>query len=385
MSIVSAIRLSRIPGTAFLTLGLFWGCFAAQVPTLKAGLGASDSVFGTLLLGSALGVVSAMVLAPRIDRLLGARGMQVAAVAIALAMILPGLVGQVWLFFGVMVCVGFAAGLLDILMNTRVSDLEAASGRTLMNANHGLFSLGYAIGALLTGFGREAGWPPVAIFGCFAVVMLIIATRLRMAPAAEAEQDAADVSSPLWPVVLCGLVILLAFGSEATVEAWSALHIERTLHGGAAEGALGPATLGLTMALGRFSGQVVSDRFRDTHVIIVAALLSGIGAAIASVAQSPAMAYVGFGVLGLGVSVIGPLALAIVGRLVSARQRGLAISRVAIIGFSAFFFAPVLMGWSSELWGLRVSYAGVAAVVLLIVPLALALSALQDRRAASRA
>jgi MFS family permease len=93
------------------------------------------------------------------------------------------------------------------------------------------------------------------------------------------------------------------------------------------------------------------------------------------------VAYLGFGILGLGVSVIGPLGLGMVGKLVTPRQRARAISRVAIVGFSAFFFAPVLMGWSSELWGLRVSYAGVAGVLLLSVPLGLAVKALQARRA----
>ena len=48
--------------------------------------------------------------------------------------------------------------------------------------------------------------------------------------------------------------------TEATVETWSALHIERSLQGRAAEGAMGPAMLGLTMAIGRFSGQAVSPR-----------------------------------------------------------------------------------------------------------------------------
>lgn len=380
MSVVSAIRTSRIPGTAFFVLGLFWGCFAAQVPVLKAGLGASDALFGTVLLGSAFGLITAMALAPRADQRLGARGMQVAAGGIAMAMLLPGLVTTPTGFFLAMVVIGFCAGLLDVLMNTRVSDLEAATGKPLMNANHGLFSLGYAVGAVLTGLAREAGWQPVAVFAVFAAIAATTALALRMAPAAEDGADPEGTASPLWPVVVCGLIVLVAFGSEATVEAWSALHIERTLGGGAAEGAMGPATLGFTMAFGRFFGQVVSETFRQTTVIIVAALISSTGAVIASVAQTPALAYLGFGVLGLGVSVIGPIALALAGRLVTARQRARVISRVAIIGFSAFFFAPVLMGWSSELWGLRVSYAGVAGALLLALPLAIAVRRLQAQR-----
>ena len=77
----------------------------------------------------------------------------------------------------------------------------------------------------------------------------------------------------MWPILLCGGIVLIAFMSEATVEAWSALHVERTLGGGAAEGALGPAMLGLTMAFGRFSGQAVAERLREVHVLIGASIL----------------------------------------------------------------------------------------------------------------
>jgi len=381
MSIVSAIKLSRIPGSAFLALGLFWGSFAAQVPSLKAGLGASDGVFGTLLLGSSIGLVTAMLIAPRVDARLGAHSMQTAALLVALAMLLPGIISVPWGFFLVMVLLGFSAGLLDVLMNTRVSDLEAATGRPLMNANHALFSVGYAVGAVLAGLGREAGLPALMIFAGIAAIMVLVVLGLRMQPAAEEGDDPVGTQSPFAPVMLCGLVVLVAFGAEATVEAWSALHIERTLQGGAAEGAMGPATLGLTMAFGRFAGQAVSQKFRETNVVMVAACVSAVGAVIAAMAPTPVVAYLGFGVLGLGVSVIGPLALGLVGKLVTSRQRSRAISRVSIVGFSSFFFAPVLMGWSSELWGLRVSYAGVAGTLLMAVPLALMIRGLQARRA----
>ncbi|MDP5362020.1 MAG: MFS transporter, partial [Paracoccaceae bacterium] len=90
MSILNALYLSRRPATAFVVVGMFWGCFAAYVPVIKAQLGASDALFGTLLLGSATGLVSAMWLAPRADRILGARGMQVGAAFLALVWLLPG-------------------------------------------------------------------------------------------------------------------------------------------------------------------------------------------------------------------------------------------------------------------------------------------------------
>lgn len=95
---------------------------------------------------------------------------------------------------------------------------------------------------------------------------------------------------------------------------------------------------------------------------------------IAATTTSPIMAYVGFGTLGLGVSVIGPLGLAIVGRIVKPHLRTEAISKVAVLGFSGFFFAPVLMGLVSEAYGLRIAFGCVGALVLMVVPLAIIVS-----------
>jgi MFS family permease len=99
--------------------------------------------------------------------------------------------------------------------------------------------------------------------------------------------------------------------------------------------------------------------------------VSAIGAIIAAMAPTPAMAYLGFGILGLGVSVIGPMGLALVGQLVAPHLRTEAIGRTAVIGFSGFFFAPVMMGVASDAFGLRVAFGGVAGLLLCAVPLAL--------------
>lgn len=363
MSVLTAIRLSHAPVPAFFTVGWFWGSFAAQAPQLKAQIGADDATFGLLLLGTSIGLLTTLILAPIYDKALGAKAMPMAAGFLAIAFLFPGMATSPLPFFLAMTLCGLASGLLDVTMNARVSELETRHSRSLMNANHGMFSVSYACAAVITGLAREAEIPSPWIFAGFSLIT-IFAARWMWMDVEELDDDKPVVSRFPWPIVLlCGVVVLIAFMSEAAVEAWSALHVERTLGGRAAEGALGPAMLGLTMAVGRLSGQAVADKFRDLTVIFWAGLLAAIGALIAASAPNPLIAYIGFGTIGLGVSVIGPLGLALVGRLVPARVRTLAISRAAALGFTGFFVAPALMGLTSQVFGLRVAFAGIAVLL----------------------
>ncbi|QBY00858.1 MFS transporter [Rhodophyticola sp. CCM32] len=364
MSVLSALRLSHAPVAGFVSVGLVWGCFAAQVPVIKAHVGAGDALFGVLLLGTSIGLLSTMWIAPWMDRRLGTRAMPVAAICLAAVFVLPGLAGTPLIFFMAMLLAGLGSGLLDVVMNARVSELEARHGRSLMNANHAMFSVAYAFAAILTGLGRELALPTTANFAVVSLLIILLSTRMRM-PVEPVDHTARKTRRFPWPVVLiCGAIVLLAFFVEASVEAWSALHIERTLGGRAAEGAFGPAILGLTMAIGRFSGQAVSEQFSEQMVIVFGTVMASLGAMIAATATSPALAYLGFGTMGLGISVVGPMGLALLGRSVAPEQRTAAISRGAVIGFAGFVLAPAVMGLISGAFGLRIAFVMVGLLAL---------------------
>lgn len=354
-----------------MAVGFTWGCFAAMAPVLKARIGVDDATFGLMLLGTAIGLSTTLWAAPRWDRAMGVWALPLGTVMLAAMVVLPGWSGAAFGLFLVLCAMGATSGLLDVVMNARVSEVEARTNRSLMNVNHAMFSVAYAVSALLTGAMREAGWGPEMIFAVAAALVLATAPFQRMSTQGTPDADGPQAGLLIGLVVTCGVIVMIAFMAEATVEAWSALHIERTLGGGAAEGAFGPAMLGMTMAVGRFSGQAVAARFSELFVIRVAVGCSALGVLIAAAAPTPAVAYVGFGLQGLGVSVIGPMGLALAGRMAGASVRTAVIARVAIIGFLGFFIAPALMGLGAEVFGLRWAFAGVALLLAVIWPLSL--------------
>ena len=363
---------SRGPAAAFAVMGLYWGGFAALVPALKPQAGLSDEGFGLAMLVSTCGAVLAMWLAPVAERRLRALALPLLSALLACAFLLPG-VATGWQGFALaMLAAAAAAGLLDVVMNAQVAGLEASIRRPLMNLNHAVYSLVYAVAALATGLARELGASPLVAFAGLGLAALLLIAVMSSAPTASAQGDGTTPRGTVpWRLILpAGLIVLIGFLSEQATEGWSALHLERNLGAGAAAGAVGPALLGITMTVGRLFGQGLAQRFAEPAVIRIGAAVSACGALLAALAPSLWIAYAGFAVLGLGASVVVPMAFAFVAARCPSERRAQAISRLSVIGYAGFFLGPPLMGLVSGGIGLAAAFA-VVALILLLIPIAL--------------
>lgn len=321
------------------------------------------------MLFASLGALAAMWLAPLAHRLAGRWALPLGAALMSGSMLGAGLSSELLAFGIAMTLASVGAGVTDVLVNVRVSDTEASSGRHLMNLNHAMFSFTYAGCALLTGALRELSWSPPQIFAllCAATVVLAWVMLDRDIPDMGADDTGTDAPLPHVLVWGTGAIVLVAFMTEASAEGWSALHLERTLGGGPAQGALGPALLGLSMGIGRLGGHFLSNRVPELPFITCASLVAAVGLVIAGAAPTLMIAYVGFGLTGLGISVVAPLALALIGRIVPPKARLTAISRASALGYAAFFVAPPLMGLTSEVMGLRAGFWVVAVLLTLCI------------------
>jgi len=365
MPFLTPIPGLRAPALAFVAQGMVWASFAAQVPVIKTQIGASDAVFGVVFLLASLGAIASVWIAPVVDRLLGAQSVSVTSALLGVSFLFLAISPGVVSFVLVFLVLSAISGVSDIVMNARTSEVEAAERRSLMSLNHAIFSFAYAATALATGLAREAGFSPLTVFGVVAMIILAMCVFMR-APQADlsGEVGKTDAAVPTGLVLIGGLVVLAAFFTESAVEGWSALHIERELGGNATAGAMGPAILGLTMGIGRLFGHQLARYFRDTTLIIVACLTAATGSVLAALAGTPLVAQAGFGIMGLGISLVLPLAMGIVGRSVPPRQRVTALARASAIGYAAFVFGPAIMGGVAEVASLSASFLLVGVVMV---------------------
>ncbi|MCG6901048.1 MAG: MFS transporter, partial [Rhodobacter sp.] len=282
MALLRALRLSRAPAVALMSVGMLWGGFAALVPDIKAGIDASDLNFGLALLMSAVGSMCAMALAPRLGRALGRLALPLVGTALSAAFLYPALVVNVGTLGVAMFAVGATVALLDITANVEISAREARLGLHLMNVNHAMFSFAFAITAYGTGLARQAGYGPASVLPVLALLNLLLAVMMYSPKAATPAPEPDDGSIPRrvpWLLIaLTGLILFGSFVGENATEVWSALHIERTLGAEPGHGSLGPAMLGLVMGLGRLSGQVAAAWLGHALLIFWSAVLGMIGA-----------------------------------------------------------------------------------------------------------
>ena len=160
----------------FIALGLFWGAWAAVLPSVQEATGASKGALGLALLFVALGAIPAMLFVggPTVERY-GPRAVAVTCAAFAVASTLPGLANSLPGLMLVLAATGAASGALDVGINANAARIEVETGRRLMPLAHGLYSVGILVGAVVPASpaARASGRESILL----AVTVAIVADR----------------------------------------------------------------------------------------------------------------------------------------------------------------------------------------------------------------
>jgi hypothetical protein len=263
-------------------------------------------------------------------------------------------------------------------MNAAVSDVEVSSGKRLMYGAHALFSLAVLVASVATGFARQAGAGPLPILAVVAVLIALTAistiasARARHRPIVTAPTTSISAAGHHPAAVLGGLAtlaILCAVGYliEDATQNWSALHLERSLGASPALGGAAPGIFAGAMFIGRSSGQRLGARFSERSLFASGAALAALGLAILAAAPSAVVALVGLAATGAGIALVAPALYGRAGRAAAANDRGKAIARLTIFGYTGFIVGPALIGFISQAASLR---AGIGTLAVLAAGLA---------------
>ena len=345
--------------TIFFVNGALNANWFARVPDVKQLLGLNEGALGIALLFAAVGALISQPTAGWAIGKIGSRKVTtVMAFANCAALVLPGFAPSLPLLMAALFVFGATNGSLDVAMNAQGAIVEGRYARPIMSSFHALWSVGGLLGAALAGLiaTRGIGSGPHFVFAAIggAVIMLFAVRGLisdKPAPASEAGHEP-SFALPTRALLPMGIVALCALIAEGAVGDWGAIYLREGLGSAAGAAAFGYACFALTMAGGRFAGDWLATRFGSGNVVRAGGGLVVAGVGLALITMTPAVAIVGYGLMGAGISCIFPLIMSAAARTPGVKPAA-GIAAMATVGYTGFLLGPPLIGGLASIFTLR--------------------------------
>ncbi|MEV3861642.1 MFS transporter [Streptomyces sp. NPDC050095] len=349
----------------FCVHGAVTGSFATRVPWIQDHAGVSAGQLGLALAFPAIGASVAMPLAGSVSHRFGARTALRGLLALwTLALTLPSLAPNLLTLCAVLFVYGATAGMSDVAMNALGVEIETRLDKSIMSGLHGMWSAGALIGSaggtLAAHIGADARLHHLLAAAVLTVVGFAACQWvLDLRPTAD-EEPPPRFALPPKSALLIGAVGFCAVFAEGASLDWSAVYLRDVLDTSAGLAAACTTAFTLTMAVARIAGDAVVDRFGAVRTVRVSGVMATCGALLVVVAPNPPVAMAGFGLLGLGIAVVVPLAFAAAGR--SGPNPSQAIAGVATITYTSGLIAPSAIGTVADATSLVVSFGLVTAL-----------------------
>lgn len=361
----------------FMANGFVMGAWAPQIPLLMPRHNVTESVLGLLILVLGLGAVSAMLFAGRLISLYGGRKVLL-WFSLALIPVLPMVVfsPNLWLLALFMAVFGAMAGCMDVAMNAQAVEVERRLHKAIMSSSHGFWSLGGFFGGS-TGAWIIAHWGSEvqSLVTAGVVAALVLGAMPFLLPDAP-KPAAVEVSAPrtrLFPkelhVWLLGFLALFSMVPEGAVLDWAAIYLQKELGSDVFVSGLGFAFFAGTMAVMRFLGDSVRNRFGAVRTLRISGLIGAAGLMGGALAPTDWFAIASFALAGLGVANMVPVLFSAAGNHPSLPPAS-AISIVTMVGYCGILVAPSSIGFLAEHVGFRPTYLGLSLLLVVVALLA---------------
>lgn len=346
------------PALVFATINVLYGTWAIYIPTIKEKLKIDEGQLGIAIFCMALGTLTMVLLAPLLINKLGVgRATGYGIFIFLFTLIIPFIATSYAVLCIGMYLFGATSGFTDIAMNTLVTELEKEDGVSIMSANHGFFSIGGFFGAGIGGLFIQNVDNPISHL--LVVVLIMLALNFLFVTHYFRIKGASDETSSFnlknfMPLIGLGLIAFFVMASEGAIVDWSALYLEKVSKADISMIGLGYTVFSVTMALGRFFADEISSRYGSKELIVIGSLIGSLGFG-AVLMVSPIIAIIGFGLVGLGLSVIVPELLRLGGKT-KGIETSQSISFISGIGFLGFLVGPVLLGFLADISTLKLSF-----------------------------
>ena len=357
---------------AFFLYAFAMGGIFPRVPELQRAMGATEGALGLALIGIASGTLLSLTFAGRLlERIGHRRALLVLIPVMAACCAVASFASTPWMLYLLLVPCGLAIGAVEIVVNLEADRVEHQGGRRIMNRAHAFWSTGFfaagLFGALLSqlGVGVSQHLLLEALLVLVATVLLL--GRFAAAPHREGPpvgDKVPRVARPTLAILALVVVTLAAMVLEGAGAEWSAIYMRDVFGAGHFAAGAAVATGAGMQAVTRFFADAFVERYSPVAVARVLLALLGIGAGTVLFAPAQSLAFAGFALMGVGTSVIFPLAMSAAAQRTD-RSAAINVAALAQTSFVVFLLGPPLLGFVAQHWGIRWSFGiGLPLVVL---------------------
>ena len=377
-------RARTAVGACFFVNAVLYANLVPRFPELKADLGLSNSALGAAIAALPLGALLAGLSSAPLIRRFGSGRVASAGLTLLAAAVWAAAAAPNWAALaGALLLAGALDAVVDVAQNAHGLRVQRAYGRSILNAFHGVWSIGAVTGGLLGSAAAGLDIPLPLHLGVVAAVFGIPALfgpRALLPGPDDADREDATEAGPADAaprslrrtafLAMAALGVLAACGAfvEDAGSSWSALYLRDELAAGAATAGLGFVALSAAMTLGRLTGDRAVDRFGQRRVVRAGGALTAAGMGLTLALPSIPTAVIGFALAGLGVATLVPAVYHAADELPGLR-RGLGLAVVNWLLRIGFLVSPPLVGVLADAFSLRVALltvvlAGLGALVL---------------------
>jgi len=347
-----------------------FGSWLPRIPEVQATLGLGPAALALTLLGMPVGTLLTLPFAGPLVGRIGARtaiitGFIFYSIATSLPVLAPD---PVFLFIALMLA-GSAISFVELGLNVQADLVEKSTGKLIMNTSHGCWSLGIMAGSLIgSGFAGLGVAPGLAVPLLAAIVLPIALIAASSLPVLHDKPSEAETQRSAWSLPSPALigVCLFVFGitmTEGAMADWSAIFLRDALNAEGGLVGLGYSVFAFMVAAGRFGGDTLKRSLGGVNTARLCGAMAVIGAVLLYFAPSVELALIGFGIIGVGVSVGFPLAVTAAAGI-GDRAASANVAVLSFVALTGFLIGPPLIGFVTEHWGIRV---GVACVIPMLV------------------
>ncbi|MEI6049709.1 MAG: MFS transporter [Bacteroidota bacterium] len=377
-------RIRMAVALVYFCMGLCFASWASRIPDIKSALHLNDALFGSILFALPVGQFLMMPFSGKLVTHFGSRKVILFALPFyTICLSNVGLVKEGWQLAIALFLFGLAGNLCNISINTQGVAAERLYERPIMASFHGGWSLAGFTGALI---GLLMINLKVAPYWHFITVILIVWTIVWInhpylikwkSAINKNETKRKFFSKPDSILLQLGIIGFCSMASEGAMFDWSGIYFKDVVKAPSSLVILGYTSFMIMMATGRFVADYIISKIGRKKLLQICGVMISTGLYTSVLFPYLIPCTIAFMMVGLGVSSIVPTVYSAAGRH-GKTPAGIALATVSSVSFLGFLMGPPLIGYISEIAGLRYSFAVIGVFGIAISLLVSRIKALQD-------